>query len=302
MFNLIYLYYYRINKLKLIYFPMSQFNCINLAGKTLANWEIGVDGSEFELSTRCESLKLQDKFAGNLPNNGRNTGDAPILSGNWVEILEKVTPAFEAALENNSIVENTRFYDRYAHQVIRTSAAERLDSIISGSSQLPADDKSKFLERALRDITATVRALEGDVFLLQKLLGAAIIRIDNLEAWSVAEEGALVTNQSDNYNDPQDPPIVPFPDMQEARGYWNFGIDPPIVPESYHNSLKPHRHGATQVTNANSDYKYHQGYYSKHHLKRFWNAARAAGVPEPPLIDPQSHESFSQKRYNQGEI
>lgn len=271
------------------------FVCKNVTGQVLANWVIGVDGDDLTLTTRCNFLIAQQSIRG-LVGNPINTGDSPVLSGDWTKILSNILPTQISALENLPLVNNTALPDRHAHQAIRTSLAERIDAIIGQLSNLNLDDKYKFEQRMMRDISMVLRALEGDIYILQQMIGQVMVRLDKLENWSVAQTGVPLPAFSNNYADPRDPPRVPFPDLPQGAEFWDFGSDIPINPAEFHNSFVPHNH----ASDVQSDFVYHQGYHSVHPLKRYWNAARAMGIDEPEVIDPRSSEPFSDKRYNQG--
>lgn len=234
------------------------FTCRNRNGDVIGSWE---NTTIEEDITRCTQLILEEENLENLNVAPRKIGDSAKLQGRWPEAAKQLLQSNEAAPEVNQEVVIEPFPDRYAHSVVHQTWAQRADFICGITESLDYDDQVKFTQRLLKDQTAAIRALVGDVLDLQARLGEALQRIDNLEQWD--KTGDENFHNLPGHTNAENPAIFPLPSA-------------------------PYYIGSELISDDKEQLYYHQGYHvggGDGGLRRYFSAQESRGI-EPPPISP----------------
>lgn len=256
---------------------MANFICRNRANQVIATWS---ETTLEEDLRRCTQLVLEAENLEDITVSPRKFGDSAQLQGKWNTSPSSLIDAQEAAPELNQELILEEFPDRYAHSVVHQTYIQRADFIYNVTEELDYEDQQKFYQRLFRDMSASIRALVGDVLDLQERLGEAMMRIDNLENY-------------DKFGDEN------FHNLPGSTSNENPSLFPLPSP--------PYYIGKELISNDEEQTYYHQGYTVTGidgGLRRYYSAQESRGI-SPPTISPReiADENIdSNERYDQGGI
>lgn len=235
---------------------MANFTCRDKSNNVIASWPETTIRDDIR---RCSQLVLEQQNRVNLNVADRKVGDSAKLSGRWTDSSTAILASNDAAPELNQEVIFEPFPDRHAHSVIYNTWAQRGDFVYGISEDLDYEDQIRFQQRLIRDLTATVRALSGDIIDLQTRLGESMQRIDNLEQWNRFGD--------ENEHD------LPGLEIQENPSMF------PLPPAPYYI-------GNDLISDEEEQLYYHQGYHVggvEGGLRRYYAAQEARGISAPPV-------------------
>lgn len=255
---------------------MSNFICKNAAGEVVTSFTRTTLEQDLK---RCAKILIENNVD-NIRVSNRKFGDSTTLNGRWYEATSKVIKTGETAPELNQEIEYELFPDRNAHDIIYNSWIQRADFIIGIIENLDFEDQSKFNQKLMRDLSAAVRALVGDIFDLQSRVGELMQRVDNLEQYNI-------TGDKNIHNLPGHINIE------------NSMMQPLPSP--------PYYIGKELISDKTEQKYYHQGHTVggiDGGLRRYYSAQESRGI-SPPNVSPLAIANETTgifERYDQGAI